>query len=114
MRHAYAVNALRGGDDIKSVQDNLGHRTAAFTLDTYGHVTEQMKRDSAKVPFSQAKLKVLSMFSRAITSFRALLLRYVSSRSTSASFFFKSGSPVSFLDSTAAFSCRYSGKILEI
>jgi len=47
LRHTYAVNALRGGDDIKTVQDNLGHHTAAFTLDTYGHVTEQMKRDSA-------------------------------------------------------------------
>jgi len=47
LRHTYAVNALRGGDDIKSVQDNLGHHTAAFTLDTYGHVTDQMKRDSA-------------------------------------------------------------------
>ena len=47
LRHTYAVNALRSGDDIKSVQDNLGHHTAAFTLDTYGHVTEQMKRDSA-------------------------------------------------------------------
>ena len=47
LRHTYAVNALRGGDDIKSVQDNLGHHTAAFTLDTYGHVTEQMKRESA-------------------------------------------------------------------
>ena len=47
LRHTYAVNALRGGDDVKTVQDNLGHHTAAFTLDTYGHVTEQMKRDSA-------------------------------------------------------------------
>ena len=47
LRHTYAVNALRGGDDIKTVQGNLGHHTAAFTLDTYGHVTEQMKRDSA-------------------------------------------------------------------
>jgi len=47
LRHTYAVNALRSGDDIKTVQDSLGHHTAAFTLDTYGHVTEQMKRDSA-------------------------------------------------------------------
>ncbi|MCL2124087.1 MAG: site-specific integrase [Desulfovibrionaceae bacterium] len=47
LRHTYAVNALRSGDDIKTVQGNLGHHTAAFTLDTYGHVTEQMKRDSA-------------------------------------------------------------------
>jgi len=26
---------------------NLGHHTAAFTLDVYGHVTEEMKRNSA-------------------------------------------------------------------
>lgn len=47
LRHSYAVNALRSGDDIKTVQGNLGHHTAAFTLDTYAHVTEEMKRDSA-------------------------------------------------------------------
>jgi len=47
LRHTYAVNSLQGGDDIKTVQDNLGHYTAAFTLDVYGHVSEQMKRDSA-------------------------------------------------------------------
>lgn len=46
-RHSYAVAAIRSGDDIKTVQGNLGHATAAFTLDVYGHVTEQMKRDSA-------------------------------------------------------------------
>lgn len=47
LRHSYAVAALRSGDDIKTVQSNLGHHTAAFTLDTYAHVTEQMKRESA-------------------------------------------------------------------
>lgn len=47
LRHTYAVNAIRAGDDIKTVQSNLGHATAAFTLDKYGHVTERMKRDSA-------------------------------------------------------------------
>jgi len=47
LRHTYAVNALRSGDDIKTVQGNLGHHTAAFTLDTYAHVTEEMQRDSA-------------------------------------------------------------------
>ena len=47
MRHSYAVAALRSGDDIKLVQENLGHATAAFTLDTYGHVTAQMKAESA-------------------------------------------------------------------
>ena len=47
LRHSYAVAALRSGDDIKTVQGNLGHATAAFTLDVYGHVTDQMKQDSA-------------------------------------------------------------------
>lgn len=47
LRHSYAVAALRSGDDIKTVQENLGHYTAAFTLDTYAHATEQMKRESA-------------------------------------------------------------------
>lgn len=47
LRHSYAVAAIKSGDDIKTVQGNLGHATAAFTLDVYGHVTEQMKRESA-------------------------------------------------------------------
>lgn len=47
LRHSYAVAAIRSGDDIKTVQENLGHATAAFTLDIYGHVTEQMKKESA-------------------------------------------------------------------
>ncbi|MDO4983339.1 MAG: tyrosine-type recombinase/integrase [Eubacteriales bacterium] len=47
LRHTYAVASIKAGDDIKTVQENLGHATAAFTLDVYGHVTQQMKRDSA-------------------------------------------------------------------
>jgi integrase len=47
MRHSYAVLAIMNGDDIKTVQENLGHHTAAFTLDTYGHVTDAMKEASA-------------------------------------------------------------------
>lgn len=47
LRHSYAVAAIRSGDDIKTVQGNLGHATAAFTLDVYGHVTDQMKEASA-------------------------------------------------------------------
>ena len=48
LRHSYAVAALQSGDDIKTVQENLGHYTAAFTLDTYAHVTERMKTESAQ------------------------------------------------------------------
>lgn len=47
LRHSYAVAAIRSGDDIKTVQGNLGHATVAFTLDVYGHVTDQMKQESA-------------------------------------------------------------------
>jgi integrase len=47
LHHSYAVASLRSVDDVKTVQENLGHATAAFTLDVYGHVTEQMKTESA-------------------------------------------------------------------
>lgn len=47
LRHTYAVNSLRAGDDIKTVQENLGHATASFTLGTYAHATPGMKRESA-------------------------------------------------------------------
>ena len=47
LRHSYSVMSLMNGDDIKTLQSNLGHHTAAFTLDTYAHVTDKMKADSA-------------------------------------------------------------------
>ena len=48
LRHTYAVASIQAGDDVKTVQENMGHHTAAFTLDVYGHVTDKMKKDSAK------------------------------------------------------------------
>lgn len=47
LRHTNATLALVNGDDVKTVQANMGHATAAFTLQRYVHATEQMKRDSA-------------------------------------------------------------------
>lgn len=47
LRHTFAVNSLKAGDDIKTVQENLGHATASFTLSTYAHATPGMKRESA-------------------------------------------------------------------
>ena len=48
LRHSYATNSIRIGDPIKTVSENLGHATVAFTLDVYGHVTPAMKKDSAE------------------------------------------------------------------
>ena len=45
--HTYADNSIRAGEDIKTVQENLGHVTAAFTLDFYGHCTDEMRLASA-------------------------------------------------------------------
>ena len=47
LRHTFAVNSIIAGDDIKTLQENMGHYSAAFTLDRYGHVTDTMRRESA-------------------------------------------------------------------
>lgn len=47
LRHSFAVTSLYTGDDVKTVQANLGHATAQFTLDVYGHVTQKMRQESA-------------------------------------------------------------------
>ena len=47
LRHTYAMLCLQAGDDIKTLQGNLGHATAAFTLDRYGHISEKMQKKSA-------------------------------------------------------------------
>lgn len=48
LRHSYAVVSIESGDDIKTVQANLGHATASFTLDVYGHVSQKMRQQSAE------------------------------------------------------------------
>lgn len=47
LRHTFAMLSLQSGDDVKTVSENLGHATVAFTLDVYGHVSETMKQASA-------------------------------------------------------------------
>ena len=48
LRHSFAVASIENGDDIKTVQTNLGHATASFTLDVYGHVSQKMRQQSAE------------------------------------------------------------------
>jgi integrase len=38
LRHGHASQALQDGTPIKTVQSRLGHSTASFTLDVYGHL----------------------------------------------------------------------------
>lgn len=47
LRHTFATMALQNGVDVKTVSSMLGHYSAGFTLDTYGHITNTMKRDAA-------------------------------------------------------------------
>lgn len=55
LRHSYAVLALRAGNSIKDVQDSLGHYSAAFTMDTYAFVTQQMQQEAADRMEAQIK-----------------------------------------------------------
>lgn len=47
LRHTFAVASLEAGDDIKTVQENLGHASAAFTMNVYVHASQRMKQRSA-------------------------------------------------------------------
>lgn len=47
LRHTYAILSIQAGIDIKTVQENLGHHSAAFTLDQYAFVTDGMRRNAA-------------------------------------------------------------------
>lgn len=47
LRHTFATMALRNGIDVKTISNILGHYSAGFTLDTYTHVTGDMKKTAA-------------------------------------------------------------------
>ena len=47
LRHSFALLSLQNGDDIKTLQENMGHATISTTLNIYGHVSERMKAESA-------------------------------------------------------------------
>jgi integrase len=48
LRHTYSVMSLEAGMDPKTLQYNLGHYSAAFTLDVYCHFIDEMKRKGAE------------------------------------------------------------------
>ena len=47
LRHSYAVAMIENGEDIKTLQENLGHATASFTMDIYAHASRKMRQQSA-------------------------------------------------------------------
>ena len=48
LRHTFATFALQNGVDVKTLSGMLGHYSAGFTLDTYGHISTQMQQDAAQ------------------------------------------------------------------
>lgn len=48
LRHTFAVISIEAGDDYKTIQNNMGHYSASFTLDVYGFCTNEMRIKSSK------------------------------------------------------------------
>jgi integrase len=38
---------IENGEDIKTLQENLGHATSSFTMDIYAHASQKMRQQSA-------------------------------------------------------------------
>lgn len=47
LRHTFATNALAHGMDVKTLSTILGHVSSATTLNTYSHVTDEMRKKAA-------------------------------------------------------------------
>lgn len=47
LRHTFATLSLQNGVDVKTLSNALGHYSAGFTLDTYTHTTQRMRREAA-------------------------------------------------------------------
>lgn len=47
LRHTSATLLLSAGENVKVVSERLGHASAAFTLDVYGHLLPHMQQEAA-------------------------------------------------------------------
>ena len=47
MRHSAAALLIAQGVHAKAIQELLGHSSVAFTLQVYGHLFEESKRETA-------------------------------------------------------------------
>ena len=48
LRHTHATMLVTAGVNIKAVQQRLGHRDIATTLNTYAHCTDSMEREAVE------------------------------------------------------------------
>ena len=59
LRHTFATNALAYGMDIKTLSTILGHVSCATTLNTYSHITDEMRQQAAvKIDRGIAKAEI--------------------------------------------------------
>ena len=49
LRHTHATLLIFNGENIKVISDRLGHKDISITLNTYTHIMEGMKKDTAKL-----------------------------------------------------------------
>lgn len=49
LRHTHATLLIFNGENIKVISDRLGHKDISVTLNTYTHIMEDMKKDTAKL-----------------------------------------------------------------
>lgn len=47
LRHTHVAIRMENEDNIKAIQEDVGHYSSAFTMDRYGHITTKMKKTSA-------------------------------------------------------------------
>ena len=48
LRHTYAVICIKAGVDLKTISEEMGHQSVAFTLDRYAFALSDMKVEGAK------------------------------------------------------------------
>ena len=49
IRHTHATLLMEAGANIKDIQKRLGHSKIATTIDTYSHVTENIKNNTVDI-----------------------------------------------------------------
>ncbi len=49
LRHSCCSLLLQAGANVKTVSERLGHASAAFTLDVYGHIMPGMQEETTDI-----------------------------------------------------------------